>query len=87
MMRTWTEIQHHQPARPYLGLPHVVEAAGMEPPAGDVVGQRPGGHLAAEVGVLGDKGVGVLATREDDGGGADLGEEEAVEEGRCTEMK
>ena len=82
-MRTWTEIQHHQPARPYLGLPHRVEAAGVETPAGDVVGQLPGGHLAAEVGDLGDEGkgvVGVKAATEDDGGGAELGEEESVEE-------
>ena len=55
-------------------------------PAGDVVGQLPGGHLAAEVGVFGDQGAGVRAATKDDGGGADLGEE-AVEEGRCTEMK
>ena len=82
-MRTWTEIQHHQPARPYLGLTHVVEAAGVGQPAGDVVGQLPGGHLAAE-GVLGDEGVAALAARENDGGGADLGEEESVEEGRET---
>ena len=86
-MRTWTEIQHHQPARPYLGLPRHVPTAGVNPPAGDVVGQLPGGHLAAEVGVFGDEGGGVTASREDDGGGADLGEEEAVEEGRCIEMK
>ena len=71
-------MQHHQPARPYLGLPRCVEAAGVVPPPGDVVGQLPGGHLAAEVGVLGDEG-GIAAT-EDDGGGADLGEEESVEE-------
>ena len=81
-MRTWTEIKHHQPARPYLGLPHRVEAAAVVVPAGDVVGQLPGGHLAAEVGVLGDEGVGAIAATEYDGGGADLGEEEAVEEGR-----
>ena len=55
-IRTWTEIQNHQPARPYLGLPLHVEAAGVLEPAGDVVGQLPGGHLAAEVGVLGDVG-------------------------------
>ena len=79
-MRTWTEIQHHQPARPYLGLPHRVEAAGMAVPTGDVVGQLPGGHLAAEVGVLGDKGGGAIAATEDDGGGADLGEESVEEE-------
>ena len=48
--------------------------------AGEVVGQLPGGHIAAEVGVLGDEGVGATAAREDDGGGADLGEEGAVEE-------
>ena len=87
MMRTWTEIQHHQPARPYLGLSHLVEGAGVVVASGDVVGQLPGGHLAAEVGVLGDEGVGARAATEDDGGGADLGEEESVEEGRCTEMK
>ena len=52
----------------------------MGQPAGDVVGQLPGGHLAAE-GVLGDEGVAALAARENDGGGADLEEEEAVEEG------
>ena len=34
---------------PYLGLPHQVPAACMKPPAGDMVGQLPGGHLAAEV--------------------------------------
>ena len=72
-MRTWTEIQHHQPARPYLGLPHHVVAAGVAVPPGDVVGQLPGGHLAAEVGVFGDPGVGTSATSEDDGGGVDLG--------------
>ena len=54
----------------------------MVQPAGDVVGQLPGGHLAAEVGVFGDEGVGASAATEDDGGGADLGEEESVEEGR-----
>ena len=54
----------------------------MAPPASDVVGQLPGGHLAAEVGVFGDPGVGTSATSEDDGGGVDLGEEESVEEGR-----
>ena len=68
------------PARPYLGLPRCVVAAGVVPPAGDVVGQLPGGHLAAEVGVLGDEGAGAKAATEDDGGGADLGEEESVEE-------
>ena len=47
----------------------------------DVVGQLPGGHLAAEVGVLGDEGGGGIAATEDDGGGADLGEDESVEEG------
>ena len=67
-MRTWTEIQHHQPARPYLGLPHGVVATGMVGAAGDVVGQLPGGHLAAEVGVLGDQGGGGIAATEDDGG-------------------
>ena len=46
----------------------------------DEVGQLPGGHLAAEVGVLGDHGEGAKAATEDDGGGADLGEEESVEE-------
>ena len=70
------------PARPYLGLPHGVVATGMVEAAGDVVGQLPGGHLAAEVGVLGDQGGGVTTATEDDGGGADLGEEEAVEERR-----
>ena len=79
-MRTWTEIQHHQPARPYLGLPHLVEAAGVVVAAGDVVGQLPGGHLAAEVGVLGDQGGGAIAATEDDGGGADLVGKEFVEE-------
>ena len=79
-MRTWTEIQHHQPARPYLGLPRCVEATCVEGAAGDVVGQLPGGHLAAKVRVLGDEGVGARAATEDDGGGADLGEEELVEE-------
>ena len=54
----------------------------MVDPAGDVVGQLPGGHLAAEVGVLGDQGGGVTAASEDDVGGADLGEEESMEEGR-----
>ena len=48
--------------------------------SGDVVWQLPGGHLVAEVGVLGDEGVGGIAATEDDGGGADLGEEESVEE-------
>ena len=52
----------------------------MKPAAGDVVGQLPGGHLAAEVGDLGDEGEGARAATEDDGGGADLGEEESVEE-------
>ena len=52
----------------------------MVQPAGDVVGQLPGGHLAAEVGVFGDQGEGAIAAAEDDGGGADLGEEESVEE-------
>ena len=79
-MRTWTEIQQHQPARPYLGLPKRVVAAGVVVAAGDVVGQLLGGHLAAEVGDLGDQGEGVKATTEDDGGGADLGKEESVEE-------
>ena len=85
-MRTWTEIQHQQPARPYLGLSHLVEATatGVGEPASDVVGQLPGGHLAAEVGVLGDQGGTGVAATEDDGGGADLGEEESVEEGRET---
>ena len=64
-MRTWTEIQHHQPARPYLGLPHRVVVAGVVGPAGDVVGQLPGGHLAAEVGDLGDQGAGARAATED----------------------
>ena len=50
--------------------------------SGDVVGQLPGAHLAVEVVVLGDEGAGVNAATEDDGGGGDLGEEEAVEEGR-----
>ena len=59
----------------------------MAVPSGDVVGQLPGGRLATEVGVLVDAEVGVTAATEDDGGGADLGEEEAVEEGRCIEMK
>ena len=81
-MRTWTEIQHHQPARPYLGLPHGVDAAGVPVAAGDVVGQLPGGHLAAEVGDLRHQGGSGKAATEDDGGGADLGEEESVEEGR-----
>ena len=45
-----------------------------------MVGQLPGGHLAAKVRVLGDEGVGARAATEDDGGGADLGEEELVEE-------
>ena len=54
-MRTWTEIQQHQPARPYLGLPKRVVAAGVVVAAGDVVGQLLGGHLAAEVGDLGDQ--------------------------------
>ena len=77
-MRTWTEIQHHHSALPYLGLPHCVVAAGVSVPTGDVVGQLPGGHLAAEVGDLGHQGEGVTAATEDDGGGADLGEEESV---------
>ena len=81
-MRTWTEIQHHQPARPYLGLSHRVEATSMVPPAGDVVGQLPGAHLAAEVEVFGDEGVGLVASRNDDCGGADLGEVESVEDRR-----
>ena len=51
----------------------------MVPPAGEVVGQLPGGHLATQVGELGDQGVGVGAATEDDGGGADLGEEVALE--------
>ena len=79
-MRTWTEIKHHQPARPYLGLPHRVEAAGMAVPTGDVVGQLPGGHLAAEVVDFRDQGEGAKAATKYDGGGADLGEEESVEE-------
>ena len=79
-MRTWTEIQHHQTARPYLGLSRCVEATGVGVAAREVVGQLPGGHLAAEVGVFGDEGVGGIAATEDDGGGADLGEEESVEE-------
>ena len=79
-MMTWTEIHHHQPAQPYLGLPRCVVAAGVVVPAGDGVGQLPGGHLAAEVGVLGDHGEGAIPATEDDGGGADLGEEESVEE-------
>ena len=82
-MRTWTEIQHHQPTWSYLGLPHLVDAAGVCLAAGDVVRQLPGGHLATEVGDLGDEGkgvVGVKAATEDDGGGAELGEEESVEE-------
>ena len=86
-MRTRTEIKHHQPARPYLGPPHHVVATGVGSPASDVVGQLPGGHLAAEVGVHGDQGGAGVAATEDDGGGADLGEEESVEEGRCTGMK
>ena len=45
-----------------------------------MVGQLPGGHLAAEVGELGGPGGGVNAATEDDGVGADLGEEVAVEE-------
>ena len=68
------------PVQPYLGLPRCVDAAGVEGAAGDVVGQLPGGHLAAEVGVLGDEGAGAKAATEVDGGGADLGEEESVEE-------
>ena len=79
-MRTWTEIQHHQPARPYLGLPHIVVAAGVAYAPGDVVGQLPGGHLAAEVVDFRDQGEGAKAATEYDGGGADLGEEESVEE-------
>ena len=79
-MRTWTEIQQHQPARPYLGLPKRVVAAGVVVAAGDVVGQLPGGHLAAEVVDFRDQGEGAKAATEDDGGGADLGEEESVEE-------
>jgi hypothetical protein len=47
-----------------------------------VVGQLPGAHLAVEVVVVGDEGAGGRAATEDDGGGGDLGEEEAVEEGR-----
>ena len=81
-MRTWTEIQHHHPARPYLGLLHHVVAAGVVVAAGDVVGQLPGGHLATEVGVLGDEGVCAAAATEDDCGGADLGEEVSVKKGR-----
>ena len=55
-MRTWIEIQHHQPSRPYLGLPPHVEAAGVLEPVVDVVGQLPDGYLATEVGVFGDLG-------------------------------
>ena len=79
-MTTWTEIQQHQPAWSYPGLSHRVEAAGVASPAGDVVGQLPGGHLAAEVVDFRDQGEGAKAATEYDGGGADLGEEEAVVE-------
>ena len=83
-MKTWTEIQHHQPSWPYLGLPHRVEAAGVEVATCDVGGQLPGGHLAVEVGDLGDQGVGVPAATEDDGCRVDLGEEESGEDGKVA---
>ena len=75
-MRTSTEIEHHPPLPPYLGLPRHVPATASSGTANDVVWQLPGGHLSAEVGVLSD----TRATAEDDGCGADLGDEVAVEE-------
>ena len=72
-------------AHPYLGLSNRVEAAGVEVAASEMVGKLSVGHLFAEVRVFGNQMFSFETATEDDGGWADLGKEESVEEGTRLE--